>query len=257
MRYRTHIASTLAIGVPLLIHTNSFTIASAAALTVGSVFPDIDEPHSYIGARTRGISDIIGGVFGHRGITHGLAGLIISTLTLFIANRFFGFNNAVVFWFGFGYLAHLIEDSFSKSGVAWLQPLSKDSLQFGFNKLYYVTGSLVETVIMYAFMAVLFLQVALYDLPVFYVIGASLFIGTAIMYEFRKALNMLKLSVVAAVILLLSTTAYRSFQADEISNTVSQQSSAANETISNRFNTLQDWWEDSTMNKLLNFNDKE
>ncbi|WP_251647980.1 metal-dependent hydrolase [Niallia sp. MER 6] len=65
MQYKTHLSTSLVVAL-------------------GAVFPDIDEPYSWIGSRTRGISDLIKGFFGHRGLKHSLMGLFIVFLTMIL-----------------------------------------------------------------------------------------------------------------------------------------------------------------------------
>lgn len=82
MQYRTHLATSLVVSLPIMATTDTLTVASITAVGLGAVFPDIDEPHSWIGCRTRGISDFLNKVFGHRGITHSLLGILIVFLTI-------------------------------------------------------------------------------------------------------------------------------------------------------------------------------
>src|SRR5699024_4857734 len=121
-------------------------------------------PHSYIGSRTRGISDLIKIIFGHRGITHSIIGNLflglILTLVSYILNLPFEWG----IWFTIGYFLHLIGDSFSKSGVAWLQPFSKKTYQSGFNTIYYQTGSFTENVIFLIAFYFLTIQITQIDL---------------------------------------------------------------------------------------------
>lgn len=164
MKYKTHITTTLAASLPVMVATNSLSMGSAIALGLGAVFPDIDEPHSFIGSRMRGISDVINFLFDHRGITHSLTGNLIMGATALLGHYFLNLPLSWAIWFSVGYFLHLVEDSFSKSGVAWLQPFSKQSLQFGFNKIYYVTGGMVENVIFALTFLLLVFQVTQLDL---------------------------------------------------------------------------------------------
>jgi len=66
--------------------TDTLTIGTVLAVGLGAVFPDIDELHSWIGSRTRGISDLIKGFFGHSGLTHSLMGQFIVFLTMILIN---------------------------------------------------------------------------------------------------------------------------------------------------------------------------
>lgn len=159
MLYKTHVAVTYAATLPLLVSTDSLALGNVIALGLGSVFPDIDNPKSYIGSRSRGISDGIGKLFGHRGMAHSLIGaFIFLVLCRFILSSLH-LPMAWSDWFFIGFIAHLIEDSFSRTGVAWLQPIYNKRIQFGFKKIYYSTGGIVETVLFILASAALFFQV--------------------------------------------------------------------------------------------------
>lgn len=150
MNYRTHIVSSLVITTPLLVFTGNFIPAAVTGVIVGSILPDIDEPKSFIGRRTRGISDLINWSFGHRGITHSLLAFIIILILCLTFRTFFSFGLAI------GYFLHLIEDSFSVSGIKWLAPFDKRAFK---HKVFnYTTGGSDETVIFFCLTFILFLE---------------------------------------------------------------------------------------------------
>lgn len=148
LQYKTHITVSLAIGIPLMAATDTLTASSVVALTLGATFPDIDEPHSWIGRRTWIVSDIIHHLFGHRGITHSLIGLLVISLGTVLLTTVFNINMMVGKYFILGYALHLLEDSFSKSGVAWFRPFINKKLNSGFGIVYYRTGRLAEKLIL-------------------------------------------------------------------------------------------------------------
>ena len=49
MQAKTHITTTLALGLPLMSLTNELTLVNVGVLAVGSLLPDIDHPSSYLG----------------------------------------------------------------------------------------------------------------------------------------------------------------------------------------------------------------
>lgn len=147
MLYKTHIAVTYATALPLMAMTGPVTIGNLFALGLGSVMPDIDHPKSFIGNRSGGISHGIGRVFGHRGLAHSFIGAGAFYLLAEVLVSSFDLPESLVSWFIAGYLAHLIQDSFSRTGVAWFQPLISKRIQFGFRKIYYRTGKTVETIV--------------------------------------------------------------------------------------------------------------
>lgn len=163
MQYRTHFTTSLAITLPIMANTGTIGVSSLLALGLGSVFPDIDEPYSWIGSRTRGLSDLIKGFFGHRGITHSLFGLVLALFTIGLICSLTPLNPMTGVFFVLGYALHLIEDSFSKSGVKWLLPLSNKSFQFGNNVIYYTTGSLIENLILLSTVMIIVFQLKYLD----------------------------------------------------------------------------------------------
>lgn len=147
MLYKTHVAVTYATVLPLMASSGNVTVGNLFALGLGSVLPDIDHPKSYIGNRSGGVSHGVSMVFGHRGLAHSIAGAAFFLLAVRALLSFFQLPAEWADWFIVGYIAHLIEDSFSKTGVAWLQPLNNKRIQFGFKRVYYTTGKLAETII--------------------------------------------------------------------------------------------------------------
>ncbi|KAB2332615.1 metal-dependent hydrolase [Bacillus mesophilum] len=60
MRYKTHIVSSLTAGAGLAIMLNyPFHIGYVIGLCFGSLLPDIDEPRSFIGRRSFGLSKYV------------------------------------------------------------------------------------------------------------------------------------------------------------------------------------------------------
>ncbi len=73
MRYYTHIATSLAGAVIMADYSDlPLNIAFVTGVTLGSVLPDIDEPKSYIGRRSKGVSVVVKRLFGHRGMMHSI-----------------------------------------------------------------------------------------------------------------------------------------------------------------------------------------
>jgi len=88
------------------------------AMLFGSLFPDIDEPESYIGRKLKPLSIMFSLIFRHRGFTHTL---LFSLLPLLIAYIFFNDINkyALFSLYGLsaGMFAHCIGDMFTKGGI--------------------------------------------------------------------------------------------------------------------------------------------
>lgn len=150
MQFQTHIASGLALTLPFLHYTNELNAINVLAFSLGTVFPDIDEPNSFIGKRTRGISHLMNMLFGHRGMTHSL--LAVGVAILIGVAIFLMLDNIPaqpILLFLLGYLTHIVQDSFSKSGVKWFLPFNNRSFQSGCHTIYYTTGGLAEYSILF------------------------------------------------------------------------------------------------------------
>lgn len=150
MQYKTHIMTSLAISLPVMHITGTLTTPAVVGLCLGTLLPDIDEPKSWIGRRSRGVSDGTKLIFGHRGITHSIIAVLTAAVISLLLSVIIGFGAEIAVWFALGYLFHLLEDSFSKSGIAWLRPFSNKCYQSGAGIVYYTTGSLVEKLIFLA-----------------------------------------------------------------------------------------------------------
>ena len=105
---------------------------------LGSVFPDIDEPHSKMNRWSGILGRVVGVLFIHRGVIHSFL--------------FMGLMCALVwhFWAGFaalglllGYVAHLFGDALTPMGVAVLYPFSNFRVRGPIR-----TGGLVEVLLM-------------------------------------------------------------------------------------------------------------
>lgn len=117
-------------------------VSVVALLTamLGGIFPDIDEEHSVITKKTGPLGWIVSKLAKHRGMFHSLLGgaVITGLLLLALLKVNVGF---LAIWFLFGYLSHLLADSFNPTGIAWLAPFSKWKLTG-----YATTGSLSEKI---------------------------------------------------------------------------------------------------------------
>ena len=113
----------------ILFASTAYVIASYTSLThfrwihlflvlIGSVIPDIDHTKSKTGKRIPLLSYPIQFLFRHRGIVHSFVGLCLFT------GLFYGLLELIKidalqnsFWFGMGYLIHLLADGLTKSGI--------------------------------------------------------------------------------------------------------------------------------------------
>lgn len=121
-------------------------------LILGSLLPDIDSKNSILGRYVPFMEDIIG----HRGITH-----TIWVISLLFLGAYF-VSNLFVWMVAFGYFFHVLQDSFSRQGVAWIYPLGKGYRSYGNAKIkegfhipIYRVGSPTESLIVMLFMFLL------------------------------------------------------------------------------------------------------
>lgn len=159
MQYRTHLATSLAVTLPIMASNEIMSVGGLIALGLGALFPDVDEPHSWIGCRTRGVSDFINLAFGHRGLTHSLSGITLTFLTIVLMVNLTPLPAHIGIFFIIGYALHLIEDSFSKSGIKWLLPLSDKKYQSGMGIVYYKTGGMAENIILIVTVFILIIEI--------------------------------------------------------------------------------------------------
>lgn len=160
MKYTTHLLVSTAVAIPIMANTGTLTVTSMLALSLGALAPDIDEPESYIGRRTRGVSDLIKLLFGHRGLTHTLVGLFFGMFLALLLGTYFINDRTLIYYFILGYFLHLLEDSFSKSSVMWLYPFTEKTIRLPF---YYVTGSFTEAIIGFLAMGIIYFQLTKTD----------------------------------------------------------------------------------------------
>lgn len=148
MKYRTHLATTMAIGLPLMAGLNEISLINIGALGLGSLLPDIDHPSSFLGKRNKIASGITNKTLGHRGGTHSLIGVfVVFILGTFIQQNYLAVSGQnMTFWLVFGFLFHLIEDAFSKEGIHWLWPYKRKRRRKKI--IYYTTGGIGEYLIL-------------------------------------------------------------------------------------------------------------
>lgn len=100
----------------------------------GSLLPDIDHPGSKIGRALYPIAWVVNKLFGHRGATHSLLALFLTSV-LFVLPAFLLESVLALLYTQFaigvsvGFLSHLILDMSTKSGVPLLHPFSGKSFR--------------------------------------------------------------------------------------------------------------------------------
>lgn len=150
MQLRTHFTTSLAIGLPLMATTGTLNSLNILIFTAGVLFPDINEESSWIGCRIRKVSKFISKAFSQKELTHSIFGYIVVLMTIVLLVNILHVNVVGSLYFLFGYLLHLLEDSFSKNGIRWLEPFSNQSFRTGKDVFYYVIGGRIESIILFA-----------------------------------------------------------------------------------------------------------
>lgn len=117
------------------IHSGNTLIAIAPMILggyIGGLLPDIDHPGSKMGRALYPIAYVVNKLFGHRGATHSLIALILTSILVLLPS--FLLNGMPYFLYthfaigiSVGFLSHLILDMSTKSGVPLLYPFIRKS----------------------------------------------------------------------------------------------------------------------------------
>lgn len=157
MTAKGHVFLALPIGIAISEFINLTEIELViflGSIIVGSLFPDIDEPYSYIGRKAWFLSwfvkllSLIFPTFKHRGITH-----IPLIPIVLIASGYWG-DTLFLFGFGIGWMAHTFGDLITVGGVnGYLYPLFPNTRIRLLPFLPIYTGGVIEHVIIFGLMA--------------------------------------------------------------------------------------------------------
>ena len=87
MTYVTHTSFAISLGLaPIVLMPDLITMKELSfylmGISFGAIFPDIDEPQSYIGRRVPILPRVIKTFFGHRGLTHQFIFFLIPLITV-------------------------------------------------------------------------------------------------------------------------------------------------------------------------------
>ena len=129
--------------------SEGYIILIAFLVFLGSIFPDIDEPHSKINRWSGFIGKIITYFSKHRGIFHSFWPYIIISAFL---SYFSSWPYALAFFMG--YLSHIFSDCLTRMGVAPLYPFSEQRI-FGPVRV----GSWMEYVLLGIFLLLLIMLI--------------------------------------------------------------------------------------------------
>lgn len=107
---------------------------AVAGGTVGSLFPDIDEPNSIVGKKVKLLSKGIKTIFGHRGIVHTpIFAFLLSILMYFglsyiayyLPTEYIEYLKLFHLTFTVGYASHIILDMLTPFGIMVFYPFTK------------------------------------------------------------------------------------------------------------------------------------
>ena len=136
MEWRTHLITGLTAGYLITgADVNSLLVAGVAAL-----LPDIDHPNSYIGSKIPIIPSLIKITLGHRGPLHSISAAAFIALAVTV----FG-GPSLGIAAGVGYLAHILGDMLTPSGVPILWPVLSKDIKLPLVK----TGGLLERFVVF------------------------------------------------------------------------------------------------------------
>lgn len=116
MLVRTHLMFALCLLLLLLKMGMPFSLPAILVALFASLLVDIDMPYSFIGKRTRPLSNIFYFFAKHRGFFHSLTAAIIFSFAVFF------FDYYMAFFFFLGYFSHIFADAFTKAGVKFFWP---------------------------------------------------------------------------------------------------------------------------------------
>lgn len=108
---------------------------------LGSLLPDIDEPNSFIGRRTKIISSPLNSIFGHRTIAHNLIIYFIMLLYAIYS------KNMIIIGVSFGAIIHIFCDAITNSGVRGGMYPILDNFTLLPKELRFDTNGFVENII--------------------------------------------------------------------------------------------------------------
>lgn len=92
-----------------------YSIYAYISIIIGSLFPDIDEEHSYIGNKLKPISIVISSLVKHRTLTHYLLlPLLLIVFGFYLENYTY---KIIIYGFAIGMLLHDAGDMLTKGGI--------------------------------------------------------------------------------------------------------------------------------------------
>lgn len=123
-------------------------------VVIGSVFPDIDEPNSFLGSKVKIVSIPTNFFIGHRTLTHNILVYIVPMAVLWFYGMEDSYAKLLLIGFLTGAILHILEDAVTNSGVKGAMfPLVKNFSILPY-KLRFSTGGIFER---FVFLPLLFI----------------------------------------------------------------------------------------------------
>jgi len=158
MRASTHLAFAMALAVPSVGHLCGLGSGCGLPLlywyAAGALFPDIDEPRSYMGRRLWFLSWPIRFFTAHRETTHSFLFVLPFAALLYALLVPFGMSAPMAVAFAAGNVAHVLGDMATKGGCPVFYPVSERRYHLLPPLLRFRTGSLAENLWMLFFVAI-------------------------------------------------------------------------------------------------------
>lgn len=134
MTYKTHVATSTAVALPILILGHILNIFVLVGVLYGAMLPDIDKQGSHVSRTIPILPGILERKFKHRGAVHSLpaTGIILLVSIIFFILGLTGIIHTyipamLIGGVTLGYLLHLCGDGLSVSGIKWFAPFNKKS----------------------------------------------------------------------------------------------------------------------------------
>lgn len=126
MTYHTHFISAVSLAIPVnfflkqtLQISPQMDMLFFSGVAIGSLFPDVDEPNSFVGKSFKPISSLISMFTTHRGFTHNVKGIVSVAVICLTTGIFLKSAQWNLFLLGFflGYIFHIVGDAMTFSGI--------------------------------------------------------------------------------------------------------------------------------------------
>ncbi len=146
MLAKSHVLSATIIAVPMLgMIEEKEALIFLISVVIGSLFPDLDEPGSFLSRRVKIVSVVLSMFTKHRGVTHTFIALSVYSLAFAVLNYYYPLIPVILIGFILGNVIHFLGDMSTKeSGLKLLYPFSNKKYHVLPKKIRVKTGSNIE-----------------------------------------------------------------------------------------------------------------